>query len=391
MANTGRPHDFESDATELDRSPSYPPGSDATQLESPPSSRSGADATQYERPRTNPPGADATQLGYTPPPFANPFPPGYTANTPGYPPPVAADRPAYPAPPPAAPIGAFPPPVQPRPQRRRHLIVASSAALLVAIVVVAGILLVAMRGRGDTATASATPQPQPSTPNPTIPVVAVATPSVAATVPATVAPSTAPAQNAATDSWTDPERRVTVRFPADWKKNTFDSRDENSTIETAQPLVQVTGPDGVQFSVTIYRSVKTLEEDVRAFRDAAASDPKIAFRADETQDATIGGEPAKRLTGTYTQNGESLAVTVWFVDHDGKRFGFTADRIGTHRAEVDAIIASVTFVLAGPQIGTAVPTNAAVPTTRAQTALATTSSIFGTPTPPRPPAATRSP
>jgi hypothetical protein len=247
----------------------------------------------------------------------------------------------------------------------------------------AGIVLVTTRNQGNSADASGTRQAQNVVASATVTAIANATPTILPATPTTTATTAAliaPALSGPTDSWTDPENRITVRFPTDWQKDTFDTRDENETLDKAQPLLQLTGPDRVRFSVTIYVSTKTLDEDVRAFRDAATSDPKIAFKPDQTQDVTVGGEAAKLLTGSYTQNGESVTVAVWFVDHGGKRFGLSADRLGTHRSAIDTIVASTSFVPAGVQVAvTPAATRAAV--TRAPTALATTSSIFGTATP----------
>lgn len=393
-----------SDATEVEHSPSYQPGSDATQLERPPSNTPGSDATQLERPRSNPPGSDATQVGYPPSyPVSPPTLPGYPPGTPVYAAPPPAERPgSLPGPPPSYPPGGYPPPppVRPPSSGRGGLIFVVGGVLLVLLAVVAGIVLVMMHNGGDTDNARSTQPPQ------TVTVAASATVTTAANVPpatisvrptiatittVTATPSIAPTLSGPTDSWTDPENRVMVRFPADWQKDTFDTHDENSTLEKSQPLLQLTGPDRVRFSVTIYLSAQTLDEDVRAFRDAGTNDPKIAFRPDPTQDVTVGGEPAKRLTGSYTQNGETILVAVWFVDHGGKRFALSADRIGTHRDTIDAIVVSTSFVPAGARVvATAAPT-AAVPATRAPTALATTSSIFGTPATPGIPTATRSP
>ena len=403
MTRTGMPHDPEpdatqherparnppgSDATELDRPLSYPPGSDATQLEPPPI-HAGSDATQLERPRPSPPGEAAPPFGYAPPsPIGAPPPPGYPPGTPGYGAPPYVERPEYPPGPPLSyPASGYPPPVRPPSRRRSGLIVAIIGALLVALVVIAGLVLIATHNRGATSTASGTQQARNSAASATA-APATSTPAATPSATATIAPtataapvaSIAPALSGPTGSWTDPENRVTVRFPTDWQKETFDTRDENATLEKAQPLLQLTGPDDVHFSVNIYMSAKTLDEDVRAFLDATTSDPKFAFKPDQTQDVRVGGEAAKLLTGSYMQNGAPVSVAVWFVDHGGKRFGFSADQIGTHRSAIDAIVASITFVPAGAQrTATPASTIAATPATRPSTALATTAAIFGTP------------
>jgi hypothetical protein len=368
MTRGGVPYDPESGATQPERPYSSPPGSDAAELEPPPSHPSG-----FAPPPSYPPNA---------------APPGYPPGTPVYGDPSAATRGVSTRGlPPSYPISGAPPPLRPPPKRRRMGIVGPAILLLVMLAVIAAVVLVTTRKGGNTADASGTPQAQSvaaaATVTTAVSAIASATPTtVPATVttPATTAALVAPALHGPTDSWTDPENRITVRFPTDWQKDTFDTRDENGTLDKAQPLLQLTGPDRVRFSVTIYVSTKTLDEDVAAFRDAGASDPKIAFKSDPTQDVTVGGEPAKLLTGSYTQNGESVAVAVWFVDHGGKRFGLSADRVGTHRSDIDAIVASTSFVPAGAQV-TVTPAATSAAVTRAPTALSTASSLFGTATP----------
>jgi hypothetical protein len=257
----------------------------------------------------------------------------------------------------------------------------------VALAVIAAVAFITTRHGGTAANASSTPQAQSIaatvTVTPAVTATANATPTTIPATPTTTATTAAliaPALSGPTDSWTDPENRVTVRFPADWQKDTFDTRDENETLDKAQALLQLTGPDRVRFSVTIYVSTKTLDEDVAAFRDAGTSDPKIAFKPDPVQDVTVGGEAAKRITGSYTLNGASVAVAVWFVDRGGKRFALSADQIGTHRSDIDAIVATTAFVPAGAQV-TVTPAATSAAVTRAPTALATAASIFGTATP----------
>lgn len=370
MTRDGMPHDPESDATQPERPRSYAPASDATELEPPPSYPPGSDATQFGRipsyPRTSPP-PGIPEYG-VPPPAAP------VANTLGLPP--------------SYPISGNPPPVGPPPKRRNTGIFVLGGLFLVLLAVIAAVVFVTTRNQSGSDNAPGTQQAQIVAASATVTTAANATPT---TIPATPTPTAAtatviaPALSGPTDSWTDPENRITVRFPADWQKDTFDTRDENRTLEKAQALLQLTGPDRVRFSVTLYVSTKTLDEDVSAFRDAVTSDPKIAFKTDQTQDVTVGGEAAKRLTGSYMQNGESVAVAVWFVDHGGKRFGLSADRVGTHRSDIDAIVASTTFVPAGAQV-TVTPAATSAVVTRAPTALATAASIFGTATPRRTPA-----
>lgn len=396
MARAGTPNNRESDGSQPEDAPTYPSESDATQRERPRPYPSGSDATQLEPPRPYPSGSDATQLERPPsyPPgsaatqFGRPPPSGYPPGTPYPAVPLPTERPVGPSrPPPLYPGGGYPPPPQPPAHSRRGLFFGIGGVLLVLLVVVAGIVILTTHNRGDTSDALSTQQAAIGVAS--APATIPTTATTATTTTATPIASAAPAFSGPTDRWTDPENRVTVSFPADWQKDTFDTRDENRTLDKSQPLLQVTGPDRVRFSVSIYVSTKTLDEDVRTFRDAATSDPKLALKDDQIQGVPVGGEQAQLLTGSYTQNGELIAVAVWFVDHGGKRFGLSADRIGTHRDEIDAIVASTSFVPAGAQV-TATPasTRTAVAVPRAPSALPTTASIFGTATAARTPVAT---
>ena len=375
------PYQPGSDATQLERPPPYPPRSDATQLDPSTSHPPGWQPTQAERPLGAPPRSPATELGRPPPYQPPPSSPGYPPGTSGYGAPPYGDRPGVPVgPPPSAPGGGYPPPVNPPTRSRRGLFLGIAAALLVLLAVAAAVILLTTRNKSASNAPGSQLQGVPPTASNTS--TTPATVAATSTVAGAVAVSSAPALSGAAGNWTDPENRVTVRFPADWQKDTFDTRDENGTLDKAQPLLQLTGPDRVRFSVTIYVSTKTLDEDVQSFRNAGASDPKVAFKPDPTQDATVGGERARLVTGTYTQSSETVALAVWFVDHGGKRFGFTGDRVGTHRGDIDTIVGGITFVPAGAQV-TATPasTSAAATAARAPTALATTSSLFGTPAP----------
>jgi serine/threonine protein kinase len=181
-----------------------------------------------------------------------------------------------------------------------------------------------------------------------------ATPPRAPTAP----PGTAtPALSGTTDSWTDPEHRLTVRYPTTWSKDSFeDTRDENSTLTKVQPLLELTGPNEVSVNIGPYVSPDTLDSDVTAAR-ALTTSGSSPITLTPTRDTVIGGEPAKTFDGTYTQNGNTVAAAVWMVGHGNKRFLFSADKIGTHRSEVDAIVGAVTFQSAvGTPAGTATAT-----------------------------------
>jgi len=64
-------------------------------------------------------------------------------------------------------------------------------------------------------------------------------------------------------------------------------------------------------------------------------------------DVRVGGEPGKLVMYTYVPQDRpgdpSRNGAAWIVIRSGKVFTFDARDIGTHRAEVDVIIASIRF------------------------------------------------
>ncbi len=260
---------------------------------------------------------------------------------------------------PAPPLLAPPPPTPAaRPVRRRAVLAG-----------IGGVVLAGGAAGGVWAVTRHDPAPlPPSIPPPT-------------RVP-TAPPGTAtPALSGPTDSWVDPEHRVTVRYPTSWSKESFEStRDENSTLAKAEPLLVLTGPDKVQLGVILYNSPDTLDGDVTAAR-ALLTGGSSPTTLTPTRDAVIGGEPAKTFDGTFASNGSTEAAALWIVGHGNKRFIFSAAKIGTHRAEVDAVVGAVTFQSAVDTPAATVPgTPGAV---RTPTRPAATSSPPYIPTPTR--------
>ena len=125
---------------------------------------------------------------------------------------------------------------------------------------------------------------------------------------------------------------MTVRYPVSWSKTSYEStRDENSTLTKAQPLLELTGPDQVALAFVIYVSQDTLDGDVAAIRTEAMGGSSPATLT-PTRDTVIGGEPAKVFDAMLAENGGTVAAALWMATHGSKRFGFSADKIGTHRS-----------------------------------------------------------
>ena len=119
----------------------------------------------------------------------------------------------------------------------------------------------------------------------------------------------------------------------------------------------MSGPDGVQFIGQIVNAkfyvqdpgVKgTLDEALQAI---AATDAKnsttIYAYAPTITDAKVAGEAARMRTFTgvprSNPNAPPQTGTVWILDHNGTRYFFWSNYVGTHGADIDAIVASIAF------------------------------------------------
>jgi len=275
------------------------------------------------------------------------------------------------------PVPAPVPVPTPRPVSRRAVL--TGVGGLAAAGGLAGVAWAIGQGGGDRATA------MPALPT-----------TVPATIPPTAIPATAtPVGTAAvplagpTKIWTDPENRLTVRYLGSWQADPSSGVDENGTLMQAtakQPLFTLTGPDSVRLSVIIYDAAGSLDGDLDAFRTLAANDAKTPSTIGPTQDATVGGRPARAVTANYNQNGAAVTAALWMFDNGAKRIVFSGDRIGTHRTEIESILGAVVFMVgsaaavAASPAATAMSTRAPSPTAATPAATATTAPTARPPT-----------
>jgi len=157
-----------------------------------------------------------------------------------------------------------------------------------------------------------------------------------------VAPSTTAAPMAAQQgpaTFADPNTRVAFQFPQDWKFI-------NPNADAAT-FFEFDGPDAAHLFVGINDGTDSLDDVVRAYRDTQRQIMVFTYIDGGTMDVRVGGEPGKLVMYTYVPQDRpgdpSRNGAAWIVIRSGKVFTFDARDIGTHRAEVDVIIASIRF------------------------------------------------
>ncbi len=187
-------------------------------------------------------------------------------------------------------------------------------------------------------------------------------------------------------TWTDPDNRITVRYPMPWQAETHSDSNENGTLTEAtskNPLLRLTGPDKAMLDVVIYDATGTIDGDAQTLQ-ALAGNSGNATIFSPPQDATVGGRPARLLAAMYNKDGATIAAALWLVDSGGKRFIFPADRIGPHRTEIESILGAVSF-MTGSASGSAVSATNTTTSTRGPSPTASSApTVAATARPPTP-------
>lgn len=278
------------------------------------------------------------------PPYGDPSP-EHPTGTPIYPPSApsagATGTGSYP-PYPIAPGYTASPSGQP-PRRNRGLLFSVGGALVAVIAVVVGIL--AFSSGGDTGTATATVASASTLTSSAT--VSATIPAAATSAPATAAPTarptvgTPPGTNGLT-AWTDPRGLVRLQYPSGW--NVTKDADVKANV------LELDGPDGTFFFLDIYdpQTSANLNDEIADVRSSHTKDTTFTYVDGPVSDAKVGGEPAKSFPYSYTTKNKpgsaTLSGQVWDVNHNGKEFLLTGDANAAHKAEIDAIVASVTFL-----------------------------------------------
>jgi len=168
------------------------------------------------------------------------------------------------------------------------------------------------------------------------------TTSPTATVAPTVTPTTGPtATTTGSTTWTDPDGVISFKYPASWTA----SKEPNSTSSA----VTISSGTAVSIRVFIYDPGKeTIDQNFQRIRDNDSDDGKTVRVYDPVLDTKVGGQPAKSIAYKYTAkdqpNSTPGIATIWFVDHNGKRYQFFCSNLATNRTQIEAVINSVTFL-----------------------------------------------
>jgi hypothetical protein len=140
-------------------------------------------------------------------------------------------------------------------------------------------------------------------------------------------------------TWTDPSGRLKFQYPNGWTVTKLTNSQSN--------IVEVDGPDNVSFYVDIFKQSGTPTQELQDTTDARAKSTQLTFTSGPTADAKVGGEPGKMMTYTAKRTDQTAAATtdgvLWIVNHGSSEYDFEALAVGKHRAEIDAIVASIVF------------------------------------------------
>lgn len=208
--------------------------------------------------------------------------------------------------------------------------------------------------------AAATPTAAPTrvAPTPTRAATTSPTPAASASRPATsptvgqgglppiatgsARPGTAAATTsvALSQTWTDPNGRLKMRYPNGWTVTKLANSQSN--------IVEIDGPDGVSFYIDVFRQSGTPTEEIQATKDARDKSAQFAFTFSPITDTSVGGEAGKAISYTAKRKDQTTGAgtdgTLWIVNHGDTEYDFEALVIGRHRPEVEAILASAVFM-----------------------------------------------
>ena len=164
-------------------------------------------------------------------------------------------------------------------------------------------------------------------------------------LPPTPTGSARPGTAAATSSvalgqtWTDPNGRIKLQYPNGWRATRAANSQNN--------LVEIVSPDASGLSIDLYRRIGTPADEVQTIEDSLQSNTQFVVTFGTVTDIQIGGEMGKSVTYTEKRrdqpNSAGTDGVIWVVNHGTNAYLFDASDIGTHRAEIDAILATVVF------------------------------------------------
>jgi hypothetical protein len=148
--------------------------------------------------------------------------------------------------------------------------------------------------------------------------------------------------NPKTSTFTDPDGIIRLQYPAEWALSK-DAADKTN-------LLSLNGAnDEIHIFLYVYPATsETYDQEFTRVRAAESDDGKTVRTYDPAVDTKVGGAAAKSLAYKYVPKDKPTAdpgiATIWLVDHNGKRYEFRCSNIASHRAEIEAVMGSVTFL-----------------------------------------------
>jgi eukaryotic-like serine/threonine-protein kinase len=145
-----------------------------------------------------------------------------------------------------------------------------------------------------------------------------------------------------TTTWTDPKGLVKMQYPSGWTVT------QDTNVKTN--VLELDGPDGTFFYLDIYDPQTGISpsDEIADVRSSHAKDTTFTYTDGPVVDTKVGGEPAKTFPYTFTAKDKvgaaPLSGVIWDVNHNGKEYLITGDANAAHKADLDAIVSSITFL-----------------------------------------------
>ncbi len=112
-------------------------------------------------------------------------------------------------------------------------------------------------------------------------------------------------------------------------------------------IVEIDGPDNVSFYIDTYKQSGTPTEEMQTTQDERAKSTQFSFTSSPVTDTKVAGESGKMVSYTAKRKDQPTATgtdgILWIVNHGNTEYDFETLVVGKHRAEIDAILATVTF------------------------------------------------
>ena len=148
--------------------------------------------------------------------------------------------------------------------------------------------------------------------------------------------------NPKTSTFTDPDGIIRLQYPAEWALSK-DAADKTN-------LLSLNGAnDEIHIFLYVYpASGETYDQAFTRVRAAESDDGKTVRTYDPAVDTKWAARPRNRsptdIRRKISRPSDPGIATIWLVDHNGKRYEFRCSNIASHRAEIEAVMGSVTFL-----------------------------------------------